>query len=96
MALIVRAAVFLVLPQLAGWIATRVTRRSSAVPWPATAIAAFSTLWYVLDWLPAQHAAARSGCGMGEESAQFMLAVGLIVHTIAGVKFGTTIRRWRA
>ena len=52
MGAIVGAALFLALPQLAGWIATRVTQRSSWVPWPAAAITVFSALWYVLAWLP--------------------------------------------
>ena len=93
MAAILGLALFLALPQLAGWIATRLTHRSSWVAWPATAIAAFSALWYVLAWLPAHRAAARSGCGMGEQGSLFALVVGLVVHIIAGVVFGVVTRR---
>jgi len=92
-------AFFLALPQLAGWIATRVMRRSSWVPWPAAAITVFSALWYVLSWLPGQRAAqaAESHCGMWVVAAVSALAAGLVIHTIAGVIFGMlTIRRRRA
>jgi hypothetical protein len=96
---IVGAALFVALPQLAGWIASRVTQRSSWVPWPASAITVFSALWYVLGWLPGQRAAeaAESHCGMWVVAAVSMLAVGLVMHTIAGVFFGMlTLRRRRA
>jgi membrane protease YdiL (CAAX protease family) len=98
---IVGTALFLALPQLAGWIATRVTQRSSWVPWPAAAITVFSTLWYVLGWLPNSRAAASSAsetrCGMWVVAAVSMLAVGLVLHTIAGVVLGMlTVRRRRA
>ena len=97
---IVGAALFLGLPQLAGWIATRVTQRSSWVPWPAAAITVFSALWYVLGWLPGQQRAAQfaeSRCGMWVVAAVSALAAGLVMHTIAGVIFGMlTLRRRRA
>jgi hypothetical protein len=93
-------ALFLALPQLAGWIATRVAQRASWVPWPAAAITAFSALWYVLAWLPGQQRAARaaqSHCGMWVVAAVSALAAGLVMHTIAGVIFGMlTVRRRRA
>jgi len=88
-------ALFLGLPQLVGWIASRVTHRSSVMPWPAAAVAAFSALWYVLDWLPAQRFGERSGCGMPEQSAMFLLAAGLVIHTCAGLVFGGLTRRRR-
>ena len=97
---IVGAVLFLALPQLAGWIASRVTKRSSWVPWPAVAITAFSALWYLLAWLPGQHRAAQaaeSRCGMWVVAAVSALAAGLVVHTIAGVVFGMlSLRRRRA
>jgi hypothetical protein len=82
---------FLAVPQLAGWIASRLTQRSSWVPWPAAAITVFSALWYVLRWLPGRRAAeavAETRCGMGVVVAVLMLATGLVIHTIAGVIFG--------
>jgi len=85
-------ALFLGLPQLAGWIASRVTHRSSALPWPVAAIVAFSALWYVLDWLPAQSVGAHTGCGVPANAAVCFLAVGLAVHTIAGVILGSLTR----
>jgi hypothetical protein len=92
---IMGAALFLALPQLAGWIATRVTQRSSWVPWPAAAITVFSALWYVLRWLPGRRAAegAESHCGMWVVAAVSLLAAGLVIHTIAGVIFGIVTRR---
>ena len=88
---------FLALPQLAGWIATRITGRSSWVPWPAAAISVFSALWYVLEWLPSSRAAAAAvehRCGTWVVVAVSMLAAGLVIHTIAGVIFGMlTLRR---
>jgi hypothetical protein len=96
---IVGAALFLALPQLAGWIATRVTQRASWVPWPAAAITVFSALWYVLAWLPGHRAAqaAESRCGMWVVGAVSALAAGLVIHTIAGVMLGMlTLRRRRA
>jgi hypothetical protein len=95
---LVGAALFVALPQVAGWIASRVTQRSSWVPWPAAAISVFSALWYLLGWLPGQRAAeaAESRCGMWVVAAVSMLAVGLVMHTIAGVFFGMlTLRRVR-
>jgi hypothetical protein len=88
-------ALFLGLPQLVGWIASRVTHRSSALPWPAAAIVAFSALWYVLDWLPAQSVGAHTGCGVPANAAVWFLVVGLVVHTGAGVVFGSLTRRRR-
>ena len=87
---------FLALPQLAGWIATGLTKRSSWVPWPAAAITVFSALWYVLRWLPgrrAAEAASETRCGNGVVLAVFMLAAGLVIHTVAGVIFGMLARR---
>ncbi len=95
---IMGTVLFVALPQLAGWIATRVTQRSSWVPWPAAAISVFSALWYLLGWLPGQRAAeaAESHCGMWVVAAVSALAVGLVLHTIAGVIFGMlTLRRSR-
>ena len=85
------------LPQLVGWLVTRLLRRSSWVSWPAIAVVVFSTLWYGMCWLPAHHRTGSPGCGtmmlVAVDSARWFLAAGLVGHVTVGTIFGMRARR---
>lgn len=95
--LVLRIALLLVLPQLAGLLVTRLVRRASWPVWPAAAIAVFGVVFYWTRWVPAREAAeyAPTRCGIWMLALGFALLVGLVVHLGVGTLFGLLARRLR-
>ncbi len=94
--LILKIALLLVLPQLAGLLVTRLIRRASWPVWPAAAIAVFGVVFYWTRWVPAREAAdhAPTHCGW-MLALGFALLVGLVAHLGIGTLFGLLARRLR-
>ena len=94
---ILKIALLLVLPQLAGLLVTRLVRRASWPVWPAAAIAVFGVVFYWTRWVPAREAAADAPtrCGMWMLALGLALLVGLVVHLGIGTLFGLLARRVR-
>ncbi|HLK88992.1 MAG TPA: hypothetical protein VKZ18_03805 [Polyangia bacterium] len=87
----------LVLPQVAGFAATRWWRRPLA--WPGVAFATFALAWYATVWAPAAFAAEQRralhhcACGMWMVSAVGLLLAGLTVHLGGGALLAWLDRR---
>jgi hypothetical protein len=79
-----KVALMLVLPQVAGFGASRGRRRPFI--WPLVAVATFIVSWYAMVWAPASAAAARptsydhDACGEWMVAAMAMLMGGLGTH----------------
>ena len=87
----------LVLPQVAGFVASRWWRRSFT--WPLAALATFCVAWYAFAWAPASAEAAHRlalhhcACGMWAVVAGAMLIAGAATHVAGGSLFTWLDRR---
>ena len=97
LAVVLQVGLLVLLPQLAGLIATRAVRRASWTAWPAAAIAVFGFVFYWWLWVPARDAAAQmtSRCGMWALALGFVLVTGLVGHLGVGVLFARLAGRLR-
>jgi hypothetical protein len=75
-----------VLPQFAGYAATRLSRRAGWVEWLAAAVASHTAIWYVAcgSRVPPPPPPGAYRCGLGPMICWGLLVAGLAVHIVLG------------